>query len=234
MNTIIKLLAVAAAVLGPTGHTRAAVDFGAPIGNTYTAAWTGTQAIADNNGSGVSFGLNFDDAFAERITSLSVSFTISGGYNGDLYAYLSHGDGLVVLLNRIGRTASDPDGSDTSGFSTFVLNSAAVTDVHAATGTAGSPLTGTFAPDGRNILPSSSGVAFDAASRDATFSTLTMDNPNGSWTLFFADVSPGFSGTLTEWSVSVEAVPEPVTLSLGGFALLFGGVQFWRWRQQRK
>ena len=45
-------------------------------------------------------------------------------------------------------------------------------------------------------------------------------DPNGSWTLFFADLSAGDQTTLTSWSLEITAVPEPVPAALG----LFGGL----------
>ena len=240
MNTCLKLplLVGLLASLASAATQAALYNFGLPSGSTYTANSTGASPIPDNNGSGVSFNLNFNDTGVDQISAASVTFTISGGYNGDLYAYLSHGDSIVVLLNRIGRTTGNGDGSATSGFTTFTLNSSSATDVHGITGTAGQPLTGTYAPDGRNILPSSSVATFDAANRTATFSTLVgAENPNGNWTLFFADVSPGFSGSLTSWSVSVDAfatpVPEPITWAMLSFGTLFGGLQIRRLLRSR-
>lgn len=217
--------------------SRAAIDFTFVSGNTYNATWSGTQALPDNNLSGVAYGLDFNVGGINYIGDVSVEVSISGGYNGDLYAYLSHGDSIVVLLNRIGRTAGNADGTATSGLSTFTLSSLAATDVHGASGTAGQPLTGTYAPDGRYISPTASGATFDAAARNATFSTLVNDDPNGTWTLFFADASPGFSGSLMSWNVNVDAfatpVPEPITWAMGGFGALFGGLQWRRYLRSR-
>src|SRR5688572_4755667 len=36
---------------------------------------------------------------APQISYVTVALNISGGYNGDLYAYLVHNSGFVVLLN---------------------------------------------------------------------------------------------------------------------------------------
>src|SRR5690242_4320481 len=36
-----------------------------------------------------------------NITDVNVVLNVSGGYNGDLYAYLVHGSGFAVLLNRV-------------------------------------------------------------------------------------------------------------------------------------
>ena len=32
-----------------------------------------------------------------------MTLNLSGGWNGDLYAYLVHNSGFAVLLNRVGR-----------------------------------------------------------------------------------------------------------------------------------
>jgi hypothetical protein len=67
--------------------------------------------------------------------------------------------------------------------------------------------TGTFSPD-------SGGATFAN-----TFYGLTAD---GTWTLFFADLSSdtGSHSQLTSWSMGITAVPEPVNVALG----IFGGV----------
>ena len=238
MKALIPLLALTVAYLGLTAKVTAAVDpisFGSRVGNTYTASWSGSTAIPDNDLSGLAFALNFSDPSANRISGLAVSFTIHGGWNGDLYAYLSHGDSLVILLNRIGRSSATPDGSGTSGFdlNAFTLSSAPqLPDVHAATGTTATPLAGNYAPDGRRILPTADAPTFDSAARDATFTTFLDSDPNGDWTLFFADVGPGNPFTLTDLRIVAE-VPEPVTWALIAFVTLFGGTQLLRFLRRR-
>ena len=55
-------------------------------------------------------------------------------------------------------------------------------------------------------------------------------NPNGTWTLFFADVvTSGSSSTLLSWSLDITAVPEPVNVALGIFAGVFLVVSLARW-----
>ncbi len=44
-----------------------------------------------------------------------MNLNISGGYNGDLYAYLSYGGALVPLLNRVGVGSGDAFGYATAG-----------------------------------------------------------------------------------------------------------------------
>ena len=50
-------------------------------------------------------------------------------------------------------------------------------------------------------------------------------NPNGSWTLFFADMSAGEQSQVVSWELDISAVPEPVNIALaifGAVALLVG------------
>jgi hypothetical protein len=53
--------------------------------------------IPDGNASG-SAGTATASGFLPTISDISVKLNISGGYNGDLYAYLSYGGVLVPLL----------------------------------------------------------------------------------------------------------------------------------------
>ncbi len=75
-------------------------------------------------------------------------------------------------------------------------------------------LTGQWQPDGRGIDPGSAAAAFDPPG-NANFDSFAGVNPNGSWTLFFADLSPGGTSTINGFSVSLSAVPEPENLALG-------------------
>jgi hypothetical protein len=89
-------------------------------------------------------------------------------------------------------------------------------------------LTGTWQPDGRNIDPNSSGAAFDSAGR-ITFSSLADEDPDGEWTLFFADMSGG-GGTshIVSWELDITAIPEPTNVALGLLAGGFGVIGFIR------
>lgn len=184
-------------------------------------------AITDNDASGVAFSFSLADP-AVSITALTVTLSISGGYNGDLYAYLSHGSGFAVLLNRVGVGSSTP-GSSAGGYANtgfaVTFDASAAANVHfyqnnSPSYTGSGQLTGTWQPDGRGIDPESAASAFDS-SGTANFSTFTGLNPNGSWTLFIADVSAGSISTLNDFTVSVSAiVPEPVNVALGVFGVL--------------
>jgi hypothetical protein len=184
---------------------------------------------------------------ASSLTEISVAINVSGGYNGDLYAYLSYNGALVPLLNRAG-VGSSPSttsafGYANSGLHLVLSDSGANGDIHLYQQVSGyasliADGTSTWTPDGRKIKPSSSSqVDFDTAASsrlgfDATFGGM---NPNGTWTLFFADVSAGGGQAVVNgWSLDITAVPEPVNVALGLFGVVFAGVTAARWRLNRK
>lgn len=217
--------AVAAGFLGGSSTARAALDYN----------WTGTQVIPDDDLTGVAFPFSILGG-APEITDVTVTLDITGGWNGDLYAYLAHDSGFAVLLNRVGvgQTApgSDSLGYGDTGFSGLVLSSAASANVHfygnaSPTLNGSGQLTGSWRPDGRGIAPNSAPSAFDAAGT-ADFSTFNGLNPNGSWTLFIADAAPGSLSTLTGFTVSITAVPETVPLPLAAFGASIAAVVLWR------
>ena len=187
--------------------------------------------IPDGNLSGMQSPYTFSGIYDYNITDVVVTLNVSGGYNGNLYAYLTHGSGTAVLLNRVGVGTGNPLGSSGSGLITLVLASSAANNIHTSLGNG---TTGTFAPDGRAIDPLSAPSAFDSASTAANFSAFNGTSPNGTWTLYFVDaVSDGVSPNLTSWSLDVTAVPEPANVALGIFAGLFGVVGLVRSRPVR-
>jgi len=209
MKSLIWKLGMAV-VLG-TGFTGwAAIDF-TGSGGSYSATSPGSQVIADYPSSGVAYALNFNFAGASQITDITVTFTTTGGWNGDLYAYLSHGSGLAILLNRVGANAAGEDGYSTPGFNNITLTTSG-TDIH---GVASPTPGGSYAADGR--------VDYTSSTRANTLSVFNGVDPNGSWTLYFGDLSPLDVSTLSSWSVGITAVPEPVNMALGLFGLCVAG-----------
>lgn len=162
-----------------------------------------------------------------QIVDLNVTLNISGGDNGDLYGYLQHATGFVILLNRPGRTASDPAGYDNPGFNMTFDDAQGNHDIHlyqtfSPSYNGNGQLLGTWQSDGRNVHPSS---VLDTDPRTATLDSFNTLDPNGSWTLFLADVSFGEQSTMTGWGLEITAVPEvssliPALLVLGGAVLL--------------
>jgi subtilisin-like proprotein convertase family protein len=142
------------------------------------------------------------------IEEVTVTLTLSGTYNGDLYVYLKKDTGFSVLVNRVGRNGSGAGYGD-DGFN-VTLSDSAMSDIHTyqttTTPSAGSPLTGTWRPDGRITDPDI--VAF-GDSRPALLSSFNGLSANGSWTLYVADLNGGDVHTLQSWSITVTGiVPE--------------------------
>ena len=155
------------------------------------------------------------------ITSVQVALNVTGGFNGDLYAYLlGPSGGFAVLLNRVGLTAANPFGYGDTGFNiTLADGYANVRNYQSGSYTiTGGQLMGNWAPDGRNIDPQSSGTIFDGATSTAGLDLFNTTNPNGQWTLFVGDLAGGGgSSTLVSWGLTI-AIPEPQE-----WALLAGG-----------
>ena len=165
------------------------------------------------------------------VADVVVRLDVSGGWNGDLYAYLRHetagGTGFAVLLDRVGTTAGNPLGSGLNGFgsdgdgSPFRLtDSASYSDVHGGSFPSyAGHLTGTWQVDqsgGANSL-----ISFHEL------------NPVGTWSLFVADLSGENVSTLNGWGLEITAVPEPVNVALSAFAGILLVVIFARSRSLR-
>src|SRR2546422_5215497 len=122
-----------------------------------TLAVSARLPIPDGDAAGVS-DVRTITSVITQISSITVSLDISGEFNGDLYASLRHDSGFSVLLNRPGRTADSPSGYGDRGLNITLSDSAPNGDIHSYravfTPEAGSPLTGTWQPDRRNVDPS--------------------------------------------------------------------------------
>jgi subtilisin-like proprotein convertase family protein len=196
-------------------------------GGVYTAGASGLgQVIPDNEATGVAYALNFG-ATGLQISDIQVSLNISGGWNGDLYAYLSHGSSYAVLLNRVGATTSGGDGYSTSGLNVLlepVTTHPGIVDIHTVQNPFPPPTA--YAADGRMV--------YTDTSRPQTLDVLLNGDPNGSWTLFFADRAAVNGSTLNSWSLDITAVPEPVNTALVLFGVSVAGVTAARWRRNRQ
>jgi len=181
----------------------------------------GSQTVPDANPLGLTLSTNLG-GISGNISSLTVSLDISGGYNGDLYAYLSGPDGgFAVLLNRVGESGSSAFGYDDTGFEVTFDDSAANGDIHLYQEAAGyslngsGQLTGTWAPDGEDIDPASSPSSFTGGG-GADLSSFDGSGADGTWTLFLADLSGGGQSTVVSWGLDITTVPEPSALALLG------------------
>ena len=164
-----------------------------------------------------------------NITDVQVTLHLTGGYNGDLYAYLVHGDGFAVLLNRVGVGLAQGDafGYGNAGMDITLATGGANGDIHWYGG-ATLP-SGTYQPDGRLLDPLSVPNLFDGAPRNANLDSFTGLDPNGDWTLFIADVSAGGGQTtaLSRGLVinAITPVPEPGDMALAALGLGLWGLR---------
>ena len=194
--------------------------------STHAATFTYSvgATIPDGNLNGLQNSQSIS-GLSSPIADLNVTLEISGGFNGDFYAFLTHDNTTAILLNRVGRNSTHTVGYPDAGVgpdafaNTFTFDDQAATDVHSYRNGAYSlnghgQLTGVWQPDGRTLDPLSPASAFDSAARSALLSVFNGLDPNGPWTLYVADVSGGAEGSLVGWGLQMTTVPEPAITGL--------------------
>jgi hypothetical protein len=130
----------------------------------------------------------------DLVTFVTLTLVTSGGWNGDIYAYVEHNGAITVLLNRAGLTSENPAGAATTGMN-VTFSDAAATDVHSGLSTTyGTLATGIYQPDGRAADPDE---VLDSSPRTLSFSGFTGQVASGDWTLFIADVAGHLKGDVT-------------------------------------
>ena len=187
----------------------------------YTTNWNSGFAnggvVPDDNLSGWSDTRTVSAIPAGTFTSLAVNLQLSGGWNGDLYAYLAHNSGFSVLLDRVG--------TGVSGVSSFGYGDAGMNVTLAASGTSihqyGGNSTFNATPTGSWMTDNTSG----------SLGSFLSTNPNGTWSLFIADLSGGGVSMVQSWGLQMDivAVPEVETWIAAALAGGFGA--FWLNRQ---
>jgi len=192
---------------------------------TVTESWAVSTGIPDNDPAGVADTRQLSTAIIS-IDSVTVTLMLTESFamwNGDYYAYLTYKNGFSVLLNRAGRTDSNPAGYGDAGFS-LTFDDAANHDVHLYREIfiPDGILTGMWQPDARAVDPA---LAVDTSLRSANLASFNGLNPNGEWTLFVADLAAGGEAIFGSWSLTVTGqIPEPasnllIILSLATLAL---------------
>jgi subtilisin-like proprotein convertase family protein len=195
-----------------------ALGLGTASASISTFSTSPGTTVPDGNSTGIASTINVSGQ-GSVLVSVSVTLNISGGYNGDLVAYLNYGGTSVTLLDRpgllTGGMGTTPGvGYTTAGYNNVTLSSGNLGNIN-TTASPATDGTGTYNPAGTG------GVTF------ANFQTM---NPNGNWVLTIADLNgndTSFS-SLDSWSLNLDAVPEPVNVALGIFAALMLAVAGFR------
>lgn len=176
--------------------------------------------IPDNTENGVSTDLVLSGIpVGATITAMSVKFSLSHTYCGDMLINLKAPNGNILALDKyLTGTASQAGTYPNVGFVNTVISSAGTV----ALGTVNTqPITGTFRADAINgtitgpTVQNPAGFPSNAANFAALYST-----PNGTWTLALADGGPADLGILTSWSIDVTYVA--ATLATGTWSPLTG------------
>jgi hypothetical protein len=210
MHSSLKPL-ISAAALG-------SLPFNADAAITVGYAFVVEAEIPDNSIIGLSDTRRINSGITS-ITGVTMQLSMSGGWAGDLYAYLAHGSGFSVLLNRPGKSLADPAASGAGALSLIFADNAAE-DIHTAIPISGSVF-GFFQPDARETDPSD---VLDISPRTAFLSSFNGLDGNGDWTLYVADIAAGDIMILHDWSLTITGVPEPSSAMLVaiGSTLLLG------------
>jgi len=189
-----------------------------------TEVWnlTPNRLIPDGDPSGLSLAPTLPSAIAS-IASVTVNLNITGEFNGDLYSYIRHSSGFAVLLNRPGKTAANPYGYADSGMNVTFQDGAANGDIHVYQNVtippAGSPLTGTWQPDDRNVDPT---TVLDTSPRTTALADFNGLNAAGTWTLFLADLQSGGTNQINSWSLTIVGQAYPTLTWANPAAIVYG------------
>jgi hypothetical protein len=168
-----------------------------------------------------------DGESTPALRGVEVSLNISGGFNGDLYGYLTFQSvdssvTTITLLNMVGTTVTpyDPLGYRDAGI-IVTLSDSGATSIHNYGGNGGA-----------QFNAGSTKYSADAGS----FADFNGKNANGTWTFNLADLSGGDTSysTLVSWSLMLDVVPEPTTWAAIIFGTLFAGVQTVRFVRGQK
>jgi hypothetical protein len=146
--TIIKTGLLLLLAAGLTGSAQSQV---------LTASWSGGFAnggvVPDNDLSGLTIA-ETPAGWSGTVNNVQVVLNLTGGWNGDIYAYLYHDDVMSVLLNRVGTPANSGLGYGDSGFNVTFSDSAAysIHNYQADSPTiTGGVVQGTWQPDGAGL-----------------------------------------------------------------------------------
>ena len=174
-------------------------------GNPTFSSGTINLTIPDNSATGVTNAIAVSGIPAgATINSVSVNFNISHNNDGDLIINLKAPNSNVLnLVNRRGGSGNN--------FTNTIISSNGVTSIVGAS----APFTNTYAAEATNgVAGATSGGG--NTSNVTSFASL-FGTPNGNWVFSARDAASGTTGTINNWSITINytipAVPELVTWS---------------------
>jgi hypothetical protein len=179
-----------------------------------THPFTGiNRLVPDGNAAGFSDRRVVVSSIA-AISKVRVKLQVAGEFNGDLYGYLRCIQGgrtnFCVLLNRPGRAVGRLAGYGDAGVNVTFDDSAAG-EIHTYRSTtnlpAGTPLIGSWRPDGRLVDPA---VVLDTTARTSLLNVFNGASGNAEWTLFLADMESGGTNHLVSWELELSGAATPV------------------------
>jgi len=180
----------------------------------YSTNWTVNASIPDGNLSGWVSSQNVSTMPAGTLQGVAVNLELSSGWTGDLYAYLTHSSGFAVLLNQVG-TPGQPFGYGAANWNITLADD----------GFNGGSYNPLHSYGGGNL----SGSTWNGT--DSLNGAFLSTSPNGTWSLFVADLSGGGLTTVQSWGLQMDivAVPEVESWIAAALAGAFGA--FWLNRQ---
>lgn len=169
---------------------------------------SGQQGIPDGDLNGAVFTNQVSGLDPAGIAHLKVFLDLEGnstGFNGDFYVKLLNYDSgkSAILLNRVGSPENLGFGYGDNGFNVTLDDDAPNGDIHLYRQVVDpnfGTLTGTWAPDGRDVPPTSVSAA---TPRNALLAGFNGSNPNGTWALFVVDANGGGDGRLVSWGLDI-------------------------------
>ena len=208
----------------------------------FTPGGPGGQVLPDGTGTGyvdTRAVTTLPAAVQELRVRLTLEGTQVGMWNGDIYATVQYQatpsspvSAYAVLLNRPGRDDASVDadaGYEDNGLD--VSLGATGPDIHTyrlvTTPATGAGVTGNWSADGRDVDPFD---VVNATVRTAGLAPFQGINPNGLWTLYVEDTTPGGVAKLKAWGLEWTPVPEPAAYASVAGALLLGGAWWVRRR----
>lgn len=187
----------------------------------YTTNWNsgfvnGTS-IPDGSYSGWTDTRTVNTMPAGTLVGVAVDLQLTSGWAGDLYAYLINDTGFAVLLDRVGGGSYGAATLNVTLADDGFNGGGDFANIHTY---GGGSVSGTWNPDNSGITSS-----------PGSLGSFLAGSPNGTWTLFIADLSGGGVTTIANWGLQMDIVAVPEVESWVAAALAGAFAAFWVNRQ---